>query len=118
MLRESSSTMTALEFQRHGRGQEVSCAIHEAVSKCTEVDLMSWVMRHAPIYRQTCRHARDRPAGSTGLEEIPAAGCGRGEWGSIPSVRPRSVPRTPVPRQHTQEIREQRRCPGGHDAID
>ena len=45
--------------QNAGRGQEVSCAIHEAVAKCTEVDLMSWVMRRAPIHRQTCRHASE-----------------------------------------------------------
>jgi len=44
-----------------GEGQEVSVAVHEAVSKNTEVDLMSWVMRRAPIYRQTCRHAAERP---------------------------------------------------------
>src|SRR5262245_41307920 len=42
-----------------GKGQHPARAIHEAVSKCTEVDLMSWVMRRAPIYRQTCRHARE-----------------------------------------------------------
>jgi crotonobetainyl-CoA:carnitine CoA-transferase CaiB-like acyl-CoA transferase len=29
------------------------------VAKCTEVDLMTWVMRHAPVFRQTCRHARE-----------------------------------------------------------
>ena len=44
---------------RTGMGQVLSCAIHEAVSKCTEVDLMSWVMRRAPVLRQTCRHARE-----------------------------------------------------------
>jgi crotonobetainyl-CoA:carnitine CoA-transferase CaiB-like acyl-CoA transferase len=44
---------------RTGKGQRLSCAIHEAVSKCTEVDLMSWVMRRAPVLRQTCRHARE-----------------------------------------------------------
>jgi crotonobetainyl-CoA:carnitine CoA-transferase CaiB-like acyl-CoA transferase len=37
----------------------VSCAIHEAVAKSTEVDLMTWVMRHALVQRQTCRHARE-----------------------------------------------------------
>ena len=42
---------------RDGLGQEVTCAIHEAVAKCTEVDLMNWVMRRAPMFRQTCRHA-------------------------------------------------------------
>ena len=44
---------------RTGKGQRLSCAIHEAVSKCTEVDLMSWVMRRTPVLRQTCRHARE-----------------------------------------------------------
>ena len=44
---------------RTGKGQHLSCAIHEAVAKSTEVDLMSWVMRRAPILRQTCRHARE-----------------------------------------------------------
>lgn len=45
---------------RTGEGQEVSCAVHEAVAKNTEVDLMSWVMRRAPVHRQTCRHAAER----------------------------------------------------------
>src|SRR5882724_9665319 len=44
---------------RTGKGQQLSCAIHEAVAKCTEVDLMSWVMRHVLVLRQTCRHARE-----------------------------------------------------------
>ena len=44
---------------RTGKGQQLSCAVHEAVSKCTEVDLMSWVMRHVLVLRQTCRHARE-----------------------------------------------------------
>ncbi|MCZ6872178.1 MAG: CoA transferase, partial [bacterium] len=44
---------------RTGKGQRLSCAVHEAVAKCTEVDLMSWVMRRAPVWRQTCRHARE-----------------------------------------------------------
>jgi crotonobetainyl-CoA:carnitine CoA-transferase CaiB-like acyl-CoA transferase len=48
--------------QNTGRGQDVSCAIHEAVAKTTEVDLMSWVMRRAPIYRQTARHATEHPS--------------------------------------------------------
>jgi crotonobetainyl-CoA:carnitine CoA-transferase CaiB-like acyl-CoA transferase len=54
------SIMAALIFRfRTGQGQQVSCAVHEAVAKCTEVDLMTWVMRRAPIFRQTCRHARE-----------------------------------------------------------
>lgn len=40
-----------------GAGQSVSVAIHEAVAKNTEIDLMSWIMNRQPIYRQTCRHA-------------------------------------------------------------
>ncbi len=54
------SIIAALLYRwRTGKGQNLSCAIHEAVSKCTEVDLMSWVMRRAPVLRQTCRHARE-----------------------------------------------------------
>jgi len=52
--------IAALLFRwRTGQGQYLSCAIHEAVAKCTEVDLMTWVMRRAPVLRQTCRHARE-----------------------------------------------------------
>lgn len=43
----------------NGKGQEVVCAIHEAVAKCTEADIMSWVMRRAPMFRQTCRHSAE-----------------------------------------------------------
>jgi crotonobetainyl-CoA:carnitine CoA-transferase CaiB-like acyl-CoA transferase len=42
---------------RSGLGQKVSVAVHEAVAKNTEIDLMSWVMLRQPVYRQTCRHA-------------------------------------------------------------
>ncbi|MBT5663754.1 MAG: CoA transferase, partial [Rhodospirillaceae bacterium] len=56
----SMSIIAALIFRfRTGMGQQLSCAIHEAVAKCTEVDLMSWIMRRAPVLRQTCRHARE-----------------------------------------------------------
>lgn len=44
---------------RTGAGQYLSCAVHEAASKNTEIDLMSWVMRRAPVSRQTCRHAAE-----------------------------------------------------------
>src|SRR5437773_3552274 len=54
------SIVAALLFRwRTGRGQQLSCAIHEAVAKSTEVDLMSWVMRRVLVLRQTCRHARE-----------------------------------------------------------
>lgn len=42
---------------RTGVGQLVSCAVHEAVSKNTEGDLMSWIALRTPFYRQTCRHS-------------------------------------------------------------
>ena len=48
-----------IERLSSGLGQDVSCAIHEAVAKNTELDLMSWVMRRAPLYRLTCRHASE-----------------------------------------------------------
>ena len=44
---------------RTGEGQDISCAIHEAVSKATELDLMSWIMRRAPLHRHTCRHSSE-----------------------------------------------------------
>jgi len=43
--------------QVSGRGQDVSIAVHEAVSKNTELDVMSWIMLRRPLHRQTCRHA-------------------------------------------------------------
>lgn len=48
-----------------GEGQALHCAIHEAVSKCTEVDLMSWVMLRTPFHRQTCRHSGPDPSAPT-----------------------------------------------------
>ena len=52
--------LAALHYrERTGRGQFISCAVHEAASKNTEIDLMSWVMRRAPIFRQCCRHASE-----------------------------------------------------------
>src|SRR2546427_1824988 len=52
--------IAALLFRwRTGQGQYLSCAIHEAVAKSTEVDLMTWVMRRSLVLRQTCRHARE-----------------------------------------------------------
>ncbi len=50
-----------LHRNRTGEGQEVALAVHEAVSKNTELDLMSWVMLHKPLWRMTCRHAADTP---------------------------------------------------------
>ena len=50
----------ALLYRREtGEGQVVSLAIHDAVSKSTELDFMSWIMRAAPFNRQTCRHAHE-----------------------------------------------------------
>ena len=38
---------------RTGHGQDVSVAVHEAVSKNTELDIMHWVMRRVPLWRLT-----------------------------------------------------------------
>ncbi|ROQ01944.1 crotonobetainyl-CoA:carnitine CoA-transferase CaiB-like acyl-CoA transferase [Stella humosa] len=60
---------------RTGEGQEVSVAVHEAVAKNTELDLMSWVMRRAPLYRMTCRHAGEVPS------RVPSIGHTKdGRW--------------------------------------
>ena len=46
---------------RSGQGQDVSVAVHEAVSKNPELDIMHWVMRRVPIWRMTNRHAAEVP---------------------------------------------------------
>jgi hypothetical protein len=46
---------------RSGQGQDVSVAVHEAVSKNPELDIMHWVMRRVPIWRMTNRHAAETP---------------------------------------------------------
>lgn len=52
----------ALVSRQHTHlGQDLSCAVHEAVAKNTELDLMSWIMRRAPLFRQTARHAAEEP---------------------------------------------------------
>src|SRR5262249_6231643 len=71
----SMAIIAALLFRhRTGEGQQVSCAVHEAVAKSTEVDLMTWVMRRAPVLRQTCRHA---PEGISPHPTIPHTKDGR-----------------------------------------
>ncbi|HEX3965103.1 MAG TPA: CoA transferase [Trebonia sp.] len=49
-----------LHAGRTGQGQYLSLAVHEAVAKSTELDLMNWVMRRSPLLRQTCRHAAEK----------------------------------------------------------
>ncbi len=46
---------------RTGQGQDVSVAVHEAVSKNPELDIMHWVMRRVPLWRLTNRHAAETP---------------------------------------------------------
>jgi crotonobetainyl-CoA:carnitine CoA-transferase CaiB-like acyl-CoA transferase len=54
------AVLAALLYREQtGSGQYLSCAVHEAVSKNTELDVMNWVMRRVPLYRQTCRHAQE-----------------------------------------------------------
>jgi crotonobetainyl-CoA:carnitine CoA-transferase CaiB-like acyl-CoA transferase len=48
-------------------GQDVSVAVHEAVSKNPEQDIMYWVMRRVPLWRLTNRHAAETPNHSPGI---------------------------------------------------
>ncbi|HEY4041966.1 MAG TPA: CoA transferase, partial [Rhodopila sp.] len=50
-----------IAHHRTGLGQDVSIAVHEAVSKNPELDIMNWVMRRVPLWRLTCRHALEIP---------------------------------------------------------
>jgi crotonobetainyl-CoA:carnitine CoA-transferase CaiB-like acyl-CoA transferase len=52
---------------RSDRGQDVSVAVHEAVSKNPEQDIMYWVMRRVPLWRLTNRHAAETPNHSPGI---------------------------------------------------
>ena len=49
-----------IDRNRSGRVQTLHCAVHDAVAKNTELDLMSWVYRRARFFRQTCRHAMEQ----------------------------------------------------------
>src|SRR5215469_12016424 len=53
--------------ERSGEGQDVSVAIHEAVSKNPELDIMHWVMRRVPLWRLANRHAAEFPNHSPGI---------------------------------------------------
>ena len=53
--------------ERSGEGQDVAVAIHEAVSKNPEQDIMYWVMRRVPLWRLTNRHAAEFPNHSPGI---------------------------------------------------
>jgi crotonobetainyl-CoA:carnitine CoA-transferase CaiB-like acyl-CoA transferase len=67
-----------------GQGQALSCAVHEAVSKNTELDLMNWVMRRAPLYRQTCRHAAESVSAVPTIQQTKD-----GRWFTLLALRPR-----------------------------
>ena len=70
--------------QRTGRGQHLSCAVHEAVAKNTELDLMNWIMRRVPLYRQTCRHAAEK------VSLVPSiAHTKDGRWFTMTMLGPR-----------------------------
>lgn len=57
----------AINRHRTGLGQDVSVAVHEAVSKNPELDIMHWVMRRVPLWRLTCRHALEIPNASPSI---------------------------------------------------
>jgi crotonobetainyl-CoA:carnitine CoA-transferase CaiB-like acyl-CoA transferase len=57
------ATVAALRYRESsGSGQLLSCAIHEATAKNTELDVMSWVFRRIQLNRQTCQHAGELAA--------------------------------------------------------
>ena len=60
---------------RTGEGQDVSVAIHEAVSKNTELDVMHWVMRRVPLWRLTNRHAVETPSISSSVSSANERTC-------------------------------------------
>ncbi len=70
--------------ERGGGGQLLTCAIHEAVAKNTELDLMNWVMRRAPLLRQTCRHAAEATSLVPSIVQTKD-----GRWFSLALVGPR-----------------------------
>jgi len=74
---------------RSGEGQTVSVAIHEAVAKNTEIDVMEWAMRRTPIHRQTCRHAAALPDYRKSIAQTKD-----GRWVATFSVNPKDADST------------------------
>jgi crotonobetainyl-CoA:carnitine CoA-transferase CaiB-like acyl-CoA transferase len=70
--------------ERSGSGQYISLAIHDAVSKNTELDLMNWVMRRVPLHRQTCRHAAERVSWTPTIQQTKD-----GRWYMLGGLAPR-----------------------------
>ena len=71
---------------RNGQGQDVSVAVHEAVSKNPELDIMHWVMRRVPLWRLTSRHATETPNHSPGISHTKD-----GRWFISHGVGPRDL---------------------------
>ena len=69
---------------RTGQGQLVTCAVHEALAKNTELDLMNWIMRRVPLWRQTCRHAAEAPSLAPGISHTKD-----GRWFALTLLGPR-----------------------------
>ena len=64
--------VAALYYRLHSsRGQLLSTAVHEAVSKNTEMDVPNWIYRRASHNRLTCRHSFPAVAGAAGAR-LPA----------------------------------------------
>lgn len=79
------AVLAALYYRSEtGIGQSLSGAVHEAVSKNTELDLMNWVMRRATLHRQTCRHAAET------VSQVPTIQSTKdGRWFTLLALRPR-----------------------------
>jgi crotonobetainyl-CoA:carnitine CoA-transferase CaiB-like acyl-CoA transferase len=76
-----------VQRQATGRGQHLTEAVHEAVAKCTELDLTSWTMRAVPFFRQTCRHA------ASSVSTVPTIAYTKdGRWILVQPVAKEKVP--------------------------
>lgn len=69
-------------------GQYVSCPVHQAVSTNTELDVMNWIMRRAPMFRLTCRHSAELQSGGPGdspiMSVVPTIGNTKdGRWATV-----------------------------------
>lgn len=57
----SGVMMALLQRQLDGHGQIVDVSMHEALAVTIEMAFPYWAYVHAPVYRQTCRHAQPSP---------------------------------------------------------
>jgi crotonobetainyl-CoA:carnitine CoA-transferase CaiB-like acyl-CoA transferase len=107
-----------------GDGQVLSVAVHEAVSKVNEgTDLMTWILRRAPFFRQACRHAAERITPQTigqtrdgrWMMMMGAGGARGGDAGLVRLLASYGVAAEPQPTGVSDELQATGRpIPGTH----